>query len=178
MLRTKTDKVDGALIAHFCEAVRPVAWVPLSPEVKQLQALLRRLESLMEIQQLRKTAWKQQLTLSRASIENHLEYLKESIDQTKELISDHFDQHPTLKEQRDLLTTIPGIASHSAAVLLAEIGTISAYKNARQVAAHAGLTPVERSSGSSVHGKPRLSRMGNARLRNALYWPAQSGHAT
>jgi len=101
-----------------------------------------------------------------------LEYLKESIDQTKALIKDHFDQHPTLKEQRDLLTTIPGIASHSAAVLLAEIGAIQAYKNAMSFAAHAGLTPVERSSGSSVHGKPRLSRMGNARLRNALYWPA------
>lgn len=53
------------------------------------------------------------------------------------------------------------------------MGNFKAYKNARQVAAHAGLTPVERDSrGSSVHGKPRLSRMGNARLRNALYWPA------
>lgn len=171
-LRTKTDKVDAALIAHFCEAVHPVAWVPLSPEVKQLQALLRRLESLMEIQQLRKTVWKRQPVSLRSSISNHLEYLQESIDQTKALIKEHFDQHPTLKQQRDLLTTIPGIAEHSAAVLLAEIGTIGAYKNARQVAAHAGLTPVERSSGSSVHGKPRMSRMGNARLRNALYWPA------
>jgi len=54
LLRTKTDKVDAALIARFCSAVHPVAWVPLPPEVKQLQALLRRLESLMEIQQLRK----------------------------------------------------------------------------------------------------------------------------
>ncbi|MBC6424786.1 MAG: transposase [Hormoscilla sp. SP12CHS1] len=41
------------------------------------------------------------------------------------------------------MTTIPGKASHSAAVLLAEIGTIGAYKNARQVAGNAGLTPVE-----------------------------------
>ena len=171
-LRTKTDKVDAALIARFCEAVHPVAWVPLPPEVKQLQALLRRLESLMEIQQQEKNRLETATGVIAESIESHLEYLKESIDQTKALISDHFDQHPTLKEQRDLLTTIPGIASHSAAVLLAEIGTIGAYKNARQVAAHAGLTPVERSSGSSVHGKPRLSRMGNALLRNALYWPA------
>jgi len=84
------------------------------------------------------------------SIENHLEYLKESHEQTKALISDHFDSSPTRKAQRDLLTTIPGIASHSAAVLLAEIGTIGAYKNAMSFAAHAGLTPVERSSGSSA----------------------------
>ena len=45
LLRTKTDKVDAALIARFCAAIKPPAWVPLPPEVKQLQALLRRLES-------------------------------------------------------------------------------------------------------------------------------------
>jgi transposase len=41
-----------------------------------------------------------------------------------------------------------------------------------QLAAHAGLTPSERSSGSSVQGKTRLSCTGNSRLRKALYMPA------
>lgn len=172
LLRTKTDKVDAALIARFCAAIRPPAWIPLSPEVKELQALLRRLESLMEIQQQEKNRLETATGTIAQSIQSHLEYLEQAISQTKELISDHFDQHPNLKAQRDLLTTIPGIGEHSAAVVLAEIGTVQAYKNARQVAAHAGLTPVERKSGSSVNGKPRLSRMGNARLRNGLYWPA------
>jgi transposase len=95
-----------------------------------------------------------------------------SIEQTKQLIYDHFHQHPNLKAQPQILTTIGGIGQQSAAVLFGEMGNVQAYKNARQVAAHAGLTPVERSSGSSVHGKPRLSPMGNARRRNALYWPA------
>jgi transposase len=40
------------------------------------------------------------------------------------------------------------------------------------VAAYAGLVPRERRSGSSVRGRPRLSKIGNARLRNALYFPA------
>ena len=84
-----------------------------------------------------------------------------------QLIDEHFDEHPELKAQRQLLTTIPGIGKQTESVLLGEMGNVQAYKNARQVAAHAGLTPVERTSGSSVHGKPRLSHMGNARLRNA-----------
>lgn len=47
--RTKTDKVDAELIARFCLAQEPQAWQPPAPEVQQLQALARRLESLIEM---------------------------------------------------------------------------------------------------------------------------------
>jgi transposase len=172
LLRTKTDKVDAALIARFCAAIKPEIWVPLSPEVKHLQALLRRLESLTEMQQQEQNRLETAAEPIVESIKCHLEYLQQSIEQTKQLIDDHFDQHPSLKAQRHLPTTIPGIGEQSAAMLLGEMGNLQTYENARQLAAFAGLTPVERSSGSSVHGKPRLSRMGNARLRHGLYWPA------
>src|ERR687884_44409 len=46
--RTKTDKVDAELIARFCHAQEPAAWTPLPVEVRELQALVRRLESLVE----------------------------------------------------------------------------------------------------------------------------------
>jgi transposase len=55
---------------------------------------------------------------------------------------------------------------------LAEIADITQYRSARQVAAYAGLVPRERQSGSSVRGRTRLSKIGNARLRKALYFPA------
>jgi transposase len=34
------------------------------------------------------------------------------------------------------------------------------------------VTPQEHASGTSVQGKPRLCKPGNARLRKALYFPA------
>jgi transposase len=52
------------------------------------------------------------------------------------------------------------------------ITDIKQYRNARQVAAYAGLVPRERQSGSSVRGRTKLSKIGNARLRKALYFPA------
>jgi transposase len=55
---------------------------------------------------------------------------------------------------------------------LAEVPDIKEYASARQVAAFAGLVPRERQSGSSVGGRVRLSKIGNARLRKALYFPA------
>ncbi|WP_445247326.1 transposase [Microcoleus sp. OTE_8_concoct_300] len=79
-----------------------------------------------------------------ALTQEHLEYLKQQQAQIKQLISDNFDRHPHLKQQRDLLTSIPGIGDVTASVFLAEIGRIEDYKNARQLAAHAGLTPCER----------------------------------
>lgn len=172
LIRTKTDQVDAALIARFCLAIRPVAWTPLPEELKELQALLRRLESLMEMYQQEQNRLETATDAIARLINKHLEHLQELIKETKTLISDHFDKHPDLKSQRELLKSIPGIGEQTAAILLAEMGNLDAYNNARQVAAHAGLTPQERSSGSSVHGKSRLSRMGNARLRNALYMPA------
>jgi len=71
-----------------------------------------------------------------------------------------------------LLDSIPGIAETTAALLLAEMTDIKQYKSARQIAAYAGLVPRERQSGSSLRGRARLSKIGNARLRHALYFPA------
>jgi transposase len=172
LLRTKTDSVDAALIARFCAAIKPAVWKPTASEVKELQALVRRLDSLQEMV----TAEQNRLETATPKVaeltQSHLEYLKQQQTLIKHLISDHFDQHPHLKKQRDLLISIPGIGSQTAAVFLAEIGRIEDYQSARQLAAHAGLTPCERSSGTSVHGKTRLSCTGNSRLRKALYMPA------
>ncbi len=47
--RTKTDRVDAELIARFCQTQQPAAWPPPAPEVRELQALARRLEALSEM---------------------------------------------------------------------------------------------------------------------------------
>lgn len=172
LIRTKTDKVDAALIARFCKAITPQAWTPLPPEVKELQALLRRLESLREMYQQEQNRLETATAPVAELIESHLQYLQQLIEQVKQLIHDHFEKYPTLKAQRELLTSIPGIGQQTAAVLLGEMGCLAQYHSARQLAAHAGLTPQEYSSGCSVKGKSRLSHLGNARLRKALYMPA------
>ena len=145
---------------------------PTAPEVKELQALVRRLDSLQEMVNQEhnrlETATAKVAELTTA----HLDYLKQQQKLIKQLIDEHFERHPKLKQQRELLTSIPGIGIQTAAVFLAEVGRVEDYQSARQLAAYAGLTPSERSSGTSVHGKSRLSCTGNVRLRRALYMPA------
>jgi transposase len=172
--RTKTDRVDAELIARFCRVQQPPAWTPPAAEVSQLQALVRRLESLAEMHTMESNRLEAIIASDtvKASIEDHLAYLDQQIKQTEALIRTHINKHPTLKQQSELLDSIPGIGAATAATLLAEITDITQYESARQVAAYAGLVPRERQSGSSVRGRTRLSKIGNARLRKALYFPA------
>ena len=172
--RTKTDRVDAELIARFCLVQEPPQWTPLPAEVRELQALVRRLESLIEMRVAEENRLSSGVTVEavRESVEEHLAYLQEQIKRTEELIRKHINDHPTLRRQSQLLDSIPGIAETTAALLLSEITDITQYRSARQVAAYAGLVPRERQSGSSVRGRTRLSKIGNARLRRALYFPA------
>lgn len=172
--RTKTDRVDAELIARFCFAQQPPAWIPPAPEVRELQALVRRLEALIEMRVAEENRLSSGLTVPavRTSVEEMLTHLKQQIARTEKLIRQHINKHPGLKQQSELLASIPGIAQTTAALLLAEVPNIKQYRSARQVAAFAGLVPRERQSGSSVRGRVRLSKIGNARLRRALYFPA------
>jgi transposase len=172
--RTKNDRGDAGLIASFCAERRPPAWHPPALELRELQALVRRLDSLVEMRTMEENRLSSGIAVEavRESVEEHLAYLSEQIKRTEALIRSHIDKHPDLKRQRELLDSIPGIAEATAAVLLAEVPDIKEYASARQVAAFAGLVPRERQSGSSVRGRVRLSKIGNARLRKALYFPA------
>ncbi len=163
--RTKTDKVDAELIARFCVAQQPPARTPPADEVRQLQALVRRLESLVEMRTMESNRLEAIVTVAvvKSSVEDHIAYLDQQIKQTEALIRKHINNHPRLKEQSELLDSIPGIGATTAATLLAEITDITQYESARQVAAFAGLVPRQRQSGSSVRGRTRLSKIGHAR---------------
>jgi transposase len=169
--RTKTDKSDAKLIARYCQSQRPPLWQPPTPAVRQLQALVRRLENLLEMRQMERNRLEGADTPVRRSIQTLLATLEAEIAATRERIREHIDQDPDLKSRRDLLDSIPGVGEATIAVLLATLGDISRFNNARCVAAFAGLSPAERQSGK-WKGHTRLSKTGDALLRKALYLPA------
>jgi len=71
-----------------------------------------------------------------------------------------------------LLTSIPGIGTRTACHLLAELGDIHRFANARKLVAFAGLTPARFESGTSVGGHTAISRLGSSSLRRMLYMPS------
>ena len=80
----------------------------------------------------------------------------------------------SLQADLERLLTIPAVGPKTAVRMLAMLRA-RGFDSARQAAAYLGLVPVERQSGKSVRGRPRLSRAGNPRLRAALYMAAVVG---
>jgi transposase len=173
MRRNKTDTLDAALIADYCRTQQPDPWTPPPPELKELRALIRHLDDLKQEKQRASNRLDVQ-TGSQAVIQ-HLEaqigLLNEQIKHTLDLIHDHIDHYPHLKQQRDLLHSIPGIGDLTASYLMAELGDISRFQTVGEVVAFVGLNPRQHQSGKkqTTHG---ISRMGRAALRAALYMPA------
>jgi transposase len=175
LTRSKTDRVDATLIAHFCATQTPPAWTPPAAEVQELQALVRRLDALVAMRTMERNRLSAGETLAavRSSIEAHVAYLQQEIAQTERLIQQHLRAHTALQTQFLLLLSIPGIGAATAALLLAEIN-FAAFGSARQVAAFVGVVPRLRQSGSSVRGRSKLSKIGSSRVRHALYFPAMT----
>jgi transposase len=174
--RNKTDLEDAKVIAHFCATQQPRLWDPPPPEVRELQALGRHLDSL-KADRVRELNRKKSGVSSDAvlqSIKEHIDFLEEQIAALEEQINDLIDQHPSLRQKKELLMSIPGIGETAAAKFLAEVPDVSRFDSAQQLAAFAGLTPRNHHSGSSVHRRGRLVKVGNRRFRTAFYMPALS----
>lgn len=172
--RNKTDREDAKVIAHFCATQSPAEWEPPSEEMKELQALTRYRETLIEEQ----TRIKNRLQSNNPSktvekgLKKQLKFIKNQLEQIEKEIRDHIDAHPELAEKIALLVSIPGIGETTAAILLSEMPDIDRFDNVRQLVAFAGLSPYHHQSGSSVDRPGRLVKTGQVRLRRCLFMPA------
>jgi transposase len=173
--RNKTDRADAVLIARFAWRHHPAPWAPLPPELQELQSLVRHLDDLIEQRtQVSNRLSEGRLTLAvRDSWEKVIQTINEQIVEVKRQINQHFDDHPTLKRRRELLDSIPGIGPETAARLLSEMPQLGEFDSARAAAAHSGLTPKRHQSGTS-NLPARISKIGNPRVRYALYLPAMA----
>lgn len=175
LVRTKTDQTDSWLLAEFCRRQQPAAWTPPDPAARALRALVRRRESLLAVrqQEANRLSSGEDDPWVVTSLNTVLTCLDEQLAQVEQAITEQVASDAALQRQVELVDSIKGIGWTTATALLAEID-FGAYPSARQVAAQAGLTPRQRQSGTSVHGKPRLSKQGASQLRKILYFPAIS----
>ena len=170
--RAKTDKADAKLIAQFCASMHPTAWVPPPAHVRELQALVQRLSSLLQMERQEQNRFDTAAPVIQPSITTVLGTITAEIKAVEHMVLDHIDHHPDLKDKAALLDSIPGIGVATIARLLAFVGDVHRFNDAKALVAFVGLNPTVHQSGSSVRGKPRLSKKGNATIRKALYMPA------
>ena len=177
-LKSKTDALDRVVLARYGYERKPPAWVPPPIEVLELQSLIRRLDAIeTDLRRTLNRREKAQLSTTAEavmrSLDKQLQFLEHHKRELERCIDDHIDRHPRLREDNELLHTIPCVADKTARRMIA-LFNAHPFRQAAQSAAYLGLDVSEHSSGSSVHKRPRLSKNGPAHTRGALYMPALS----
>jgi transposase len=174
LVRTQNDTIDAALIADFCASQNPRPWQPVSEGKRQLQDLVRTrgffLNQKLQCGNRLETAD----PVSAKLLRQHVRQLDTTLSQLEVQITDLLQTQPDLARQVALAQSIPGVGVLTAAVAVAELPPIERLEHAGQAVAFAGLDPRRKTSGTSVHTAPRLSKMGSRLLRQTLYMAALS----
>src|SRR5258708_31865976 len=71
-----------------------------------------------------------------------------------------------------IMCSITGIGLLTAASVIGETNGFDLIRNKRQLTSYAGLDVREKQSGTSVKGKPRISKKGNRHLRKSMHMPS------
>lgn len=173
-LRNKTDEGDAKALARFAVKNELEPWEAPSKGVRELQALVVRLESLQTMRQAELNRLDIAHPTVRGSIEAVVAALDREIATVRSQIKQTIDDDPDLKQRKDLLETIPGLGDVTIPSLLAFIGRPERFKTVKALIAYAGLTPSVRQSGSSLDKRQGLHPAGHRDLRKALFYPAMT----
>jgi transposase len=172
--RNTTDTVDAALIREYTELFKPGPWAPPSPALRRLCELQTTRAGIVGSL----TEWKNRSSsgladpTARALATATINHFTAQLKAVNTAIAETIDQDPDLRGKRDLLLSIDGVGETLAGIVLAEMPGPEVLRRSAEVTAYAGLNPRHHRSGTSIDRPTRISRIGNADLRAALYMPA------
>lgn len=173
LLRSKTDKLDAAVIADYCLKNQPPAWSPKSEAILELQEINSQIDATTKMIADQTNRLKSLINSAQviASIEADIEHQRSRIKKLRSMANKLIKQNEQLQADKEILLSVGGIGERSANLLLSKFD-FRKFRSGRQLAAFAGVTPSLFESGSSVRKRERISRIGDSNIRKALYWPA------
>jgi transposase len=167
----KTDKLDAKVLAHFAAAIRPALRSLHSEEEEQLTALLTRRRQVVDMLTVEKNRLVTVRAKMRTDIEDHIQWLTNSLKDLDKEIEDFVEDTPVWKEKDALLQSVPGVGPVTSATMLGMLPELGKL-NRQQIAALVGVAPVNKDSGKK-QGKRRVYG-GRADVRSVLYMAALS----
>ena len=178
--KTITDKSCSEAITQFGLERKLDRWHKPKKIYQSLQQLTRERDQIV----MERVMIKNQLHAEQAEAEPNersLERLNERMrllnKHEKEIKSDLteiINSDRILKSEITNICSIPGIGELTATIVLAETNGFELIRNKKQLTSYAGLDVKEKQSGTSIKGKPRISKKGNRHLRKAMHLPSLS----
>ncbi len=174
-LKTITDKSCSQAIAQFGLERKLDKWAKPKSIYKELQQLTRERDQIVQERSVIKNqihAEKTESEPNQKSLERmqaRIRFLNSQEKEIKADITDIVSKDPDLKQVINNITTIPGVGELTAVIVLAETNGFELIRNKSQLSSYAGLDVKEKQSGTSVKGKPRISKKGNRNLRKSMH---------
>ncbi len=171
--KIKTDKSDSKLICEYARQVELKLWKGNSKHQTECLQMTRLLSLYTKQSTMLKNKLHGEAVLGNPS-KGVVSSLKRSLRHIQKEMKTLEEKLLILVKQahQDVLTrlkTIPGIGNKTAVMLVVLTDGFDRFTSASELCSYAGLTPVIRQSGSSVKGRPRISKIGNQKLRNLLF---------
>lgn len=179
-VKTETDKTASETIARFGLERKLDVWRQPKKIFRELKQLTRERGQVVEERTMAKNQLHAEETEaspnknSVARIKARIKLLNKQESEIKTEISGLVKTDEEVAKSVKLICTIPGVALLTAATVLAETNGFEMIRSKRQLTSYAGLDIKEKLSGTSVKGKPRISKQGNKHLRKAMHLPALS----
>lgn len=184
--KIKTDKVDAKILMHLLRTgFLPASYIP-SHEIRELRHLVRqriylgryrtKLKNKIYAELLRRgiqyerggiiftgkgKRWLRSLNIP--VLDTYLSLLEALLDETT-AVERNLRIRSTQYSEVQLLTTIPGIGSYSALIILSEIGNINRFPNEEKLYSYAGVIPSVHQSGEHTY-YGHITKRGSKYLR-------------
>ena len=180
--RGKNDKADAKAIARYAFLHQHEIQLYRLPEkiLSELKLLLAHRERLMESRKVFMVASKETGDFLDKSICKHVIkdsnavvlQLEKKIAKTEQSMLDLIDSSDELKKLYELVSSVPGVGMQIAVSLIVITRCFTCFKDPRKLACYAGVAPFEYSSGSSIHGRSKVSHMANKKIKALLHMGA------
>ena len=165
----KTDAIDALVLAHFAQAVRPPQRPLTDPQTRELRALADRRRQLVEMLTAEGNRRRTAPAVVRSQLDEHISWLRARVDDIDKDLQDLIRSSPVWREREQLLRSVPGVGPTLSANLLARLPELGCLDR-RQIAALAGVAPLNRDSGV-FRGKRKIWG-GRRDIRSTLYMAA------
>jgi len=177
---TKTDKSDAKYLGQMGLERNLLLWKPASPNILSLKQLTRDRVSLLK----ERTVVKNKIHALSHSFHPNRQVLKrlrqreklltKQLNEVENQIEDSVKSDDFLWERVEKICEVKGLGIITIATIIAETGGFKLFTSRSQLVSYAGYDVIEKESGTSVKGNPKISKKGNRFIRRALYFPAIS----
>jgi len=178
-MKSKTDKIDAVMLTELGLEKELKLWKNPDKTLKKLKELSRAIKATKDKQIIVKNQIHalehshEPNELIRLTLLEELAMHKKTIKKYEKVVKELIKTDEVLEQKINNILPAKGIGLSTIVTVISETDGFALIENQKQLASYAGMDVVQRESGL-FKGKTRISKKGNAHIRDALYMPALS----